>query len=64
MTLHSSECPVDLEKVAEAYFMGTLPEEQANAFEDHYAACESCTTILYKTVDYVDAVRAAAKACG
>jgi hypothetical protein len=64
VTLHSSECPTDLEKVAEAYVMGILPEKQATAFEDHYAACESCTTILYKTVDYVDAVRAAAKACG
>jgi anti-sigma factor RsiW len=59
--LHSSECPPDLEKVSEAYVMGTLPAEQAIAFEDHYAACESCTTILYKTVDYVDAMRAAAK---
>ena len=41
--------------------MGTLPEEQAIAFEDHYAACDTCATALYKTADYVDAMRAAAK---
>jgi anti-sigma factor RsiW len=61
VTLHSSECPVDLEEVAEAYVRYTLPEEQAIAFEDHYATCETCATVLYKTVDYVDAVRAVAK---
>jgi anti-sigma factor RsiW len=55
--LHSSECPADLEKVAEAYVMGTLPEEQAIAFEEHYAACDNCATALYKTADYVDAMR-------
>jgi hypothetical protein len=37
--------------------MGTLPEEQAIAFENHYAACDSCATALYKTADYVDAMR-------
>jgi len=56
----SSECPVDLEEVAEAYVRYTLSEEQAIAFEDHYATCETCATVLYKTVDYVDAMRAAA----
>ena len=61
MKLNSTECPVDLEQVAEAYVMGTLPEEQAIAFENHYAACETCATALYKTADYVDAMRAAAK---
>ena len=57
MTLHSSECPADLEKVAEAYVMGTLPEEQAVVFEDHYSECVTCATSLYKTADYVDAMR-------
>ena len=61
MRLYSSECPVDLEKVADAYLTKTLPEEQAIAFENHYAACETCATALYKTADYVDAMRAAAK---
>ena len=57
MTPHSIACPADLEKVAEAYAMGTLPEEQAIAFENHYAACDTCATALYKTADYVDAMR-------
>ena len=42
--------------------MGTLPEEQAAAFENHYAGCDTCATTLYKTADYVDAMRSAAKA--
>ncbi len=41
--------------------MGTLPEEHATAFEDHYAACDTCATVLYKTADYVHAMQAAAK---
>ena len=57
MTPHSIACPADLEKVAEAYAMGTLPEEQAFAFENHYATCDTCATALYKTADHVDAMR-------
>ena len=52
-----SECPVDLEKVAEAYVMGVLPEEEAVVFENHYATCDTCATTLYITADYVDAMR-------
>ena len=37
--------------------MGTLPEEQAFAFENHYATCDTCATALYKTADHVDAMR-------
>jgi hypothetical protein len=59
--LKPSDCPVDLKEVAEAYVMGTLPEEQAITFENHYAVCDSCATVLYKAADYVDAMRAAAK---
>jgi anti-sigma factor RsiW len=61
MKLHSSECPVDLNGVAESYVMGTLPGPQAMAFEDHYAACDTCATVLYKTVDRVDVMRSAAR---
>ena len=61
MKLHSSECPVDLDEVAQGYVLGTLPTEQAIAFEGHYLACETCATVLYKTADYVDAMRAAAR---
>ena len=59
--LHSSDCPVDREGVAEAYVMGTLPQEQATSFEDHYVACARCATALEKTAEYVDAIRTAAK---
>jgi hypothetical protein len=41
--------------------MGMLAEEQAIAFEDHYAACDTCATVLYKTADYADAMHAVAK---
>jgi hypothetical protein len=41
--------------------MGTLHEEQAAVFENHYAACDTCATELYKTADYVHAMHAAAK---
>jgi Putative zinc-finger len=61
VTLDSNECPVDLEDVAEAYVMGTLPRDQAIAFENHYAGCARCATVLEEIAKYVDAVRAAAK---
>jgi hypothetical protein len=37
--------------------MGTLPEEQADAFESHYAVCDTSATALYKTANYVNAMR-------
>jgi len=55
--VYVGECPADLEKVAEAYVMGTLPEEQATAFEKHWADCDTCATALYETANYVDATR-------
>lgn len=61
MTLDSNECPADRDEVAEAYIMGTLPKEQAIAFEEHYVACDHCATVLQKTAEYVDAMRAAAE---
>ena len=59
--MNSNQCPTGIEEVAEAYVMGTLPKHQAIAFEDHYAACDTCATVLYRTADYVDAMRAAAR---
>ena len=41
--------------------MGTLPNEQAVTFEDHYVVCNSCATVLEKACTYVDAIRTAAK---
>jgi hypothetical protein len=57
VTLKATDCPIDLKEVAEAYFTGTLPEEQAIAFEQHYTACDTCATLLYKTADHVDTSR-------
>jgi len=61
VTLDSNECPLDLKDVAEAYVMGTLPTDQAIAFEEHYAGCARCATVLEETAKYVDAIRAAAR---
>jgi anti-sigma factor RsiW len=57
----SNKCPPDQEAVAEAYLIGALPKEQATAFEDHFAACNSCATVLQRTAEYVDAMRAAGR---
>ena len=59
--IYSNKCPPDPEAVAEAYLMGTLSSEQATAFEDHFVACNACATVLQKTAEYVDAMRAAAR---
>ena len=61
MTPNSDECPANPEEIANAYVKGTLPKEQVIAFEDHYVTCEACATVLYKTIDYVDRMRGAAK---
>jgi anti-sigma factor RsiW len=59
VAMHFNACPVELEKVAEAHVMGLLPKEQAIAFEDHFAACDTCATVVYKIADYVGAMNAA-----
>jgi hypothetical protein len=53
-------CPVNLQVVAEAYLMHRLPEDQVDAFEEHYFACADCATILQKAAVCVEAIRAAA----
>ena len=61
MTLEFTECPASLDEVADAYIMGTLTKAQAKAFEDHYAGCDQCATVLQETVEYIEAMRAAAR---
>ncbi len=61
MTADFNQCPNNPEEVAEAYVMGTLSAEQATAFENHYVGCNRCALVLQKVVEYVDAMRAAAK---
>lgn len=56
-----NECPANPEEVAEAYVMGTLRKEQVIAFEDHYVTCSQCATVLQKTGEYVEAMRAVSK---
>ena len=53
-------CPVNAQEVAEAYMMGSLPEEEVRAFEEHYFVCADCATMLQHTAEDVDAMRAAA----
>jgi hypothetical protein len=59
--VHSNECPVELEKVAEAYVMGLLPKEQAIEFEDHFTDCDTCATEVYEIADYAGAMNAEAR---
>jgi hypothetical protein len=57
---HPSSCPGDPAAVAEEYVMGSLPQDQVIAFEDHYVGCDACATVLEDTIEYVTAIRAAA----
>ena len=41
--------------------MGSLPEEEVEAFEEHYFMCADCATLLQHTAEYLDAMRAAAR---
>jgi exonuclease VII small subunit len=58
--LDCNKCLVDLEEIAEAYAMGTLPMESAVAFEDHYFVCARCAAVLQEAAEYVEALRGAA----
>jgi hypothetical protein len=60
VTLDSNACPANPEEVAEKYIMGTLSKEQETTFEDHYVACNRCATLLGRTAEYVETMRAAA----
>jgi hypothetical protein len=53
-------CPADLQVVAKAYLMHRLPEDQVEAFEEHYFGCAECATILQKAAACIDAMRGAA----
>ena len=41
--------------------MGRLPEEEVEAFEEHYFVCADCATVVQLTAEYLDAMRAAAE---
>ena len=57
----SKECPANPEAVAEDYIMRTLSKEQDAAFENHYIACNRCATLVHRTAEYVEVMRAAAR---
>jgi hypothetical protein len=40
--------------------MGSLPEEEVEAFEEHYFLSADCATMLQHLAEYADAMRAAA----
>jgi len=44
--------------------MGSLPEEEVEAFEEHYFVCADCATVVQHTAEHVDAMRAAAEKLG
>ena len=56
-----NECPANPAEVAEAYVMGTLQKERMIAFEDHYVTCSQCATVLQKTAEYIEAMRAVSR---
>ena len=59
--LGGNECPANPEEVAEAYVMGTLQNKRVTAFEDHYVTCSQCATVLQKTAEYIEAMRAVSR---
>ena len=56
-----NRCPADAEEVAEAYLMGTLADDDAAAFEEHLLVCGGCMAVVEATVNYVRAMRSAAR---
>jgi anti-sigma factor RsiW len=54
-------CPEDIESIAEAYAMGTLPEAEARTFEDHYITCPACAEAVEDADACVRAMRSAAR---
>ena len=57
----SSQCPLDLDEVAEAYILGTLSKAEASAFEKHYIGCPECASRLDFMEDFVASFRQAAE---
>ncbi len=57
MPLDHSQCPADVEEVAEAYSMDTLPEADAEAFNEHLLICAKCRAAVEAADVYVRAMR-------
>ncbi|MEZ5402909.1 MAG: hypothetical protein R2729_24745 [Bryobacteraceae bacterium] len=48
------------EEALESYSLGTMPDDEETAFEEHLLLCEPCQKRVEETDDYVRAVRTAA----
>ena len=53
-------CPVDPEEIAEALYLGHLDAAAAASFLAHMGSCRKCQRVYEQTVQFVDAMRAAA----
>lgn len=53
------DCPEDPEDTAEQYLLRSLPAAEAERFEEHYMACESCAEALSAAEDYISSIRVA-----
>ena len=54
-------CPPDPEETPEAYWLASLPADEAQAFEEHYVACPGCAAIPEETTRCVAAMNQAAQ---
>ena len=56
-----NRCPADAEEIAESYIMGTLPDDDAAAFEEHLLVCGRCMAAVEAAEEYVRAMSGAAR---
>jgi len=53
------DCPEDPEDTAEQYLLRSLSTTEAERFEEHYMACDSCAGALSAAEDYISSIRVA-----
>jgi anti-sigma factor RsiW len=54
-------CPLRAEETIEAYVMGTLPESEQDALEEHLLICAHCRALVEEADGYVRAMKEAAR---
>ncbi len=57
----ANRCPADIQQIAEAYCLGTLPPSEGAIFEDHYLTCARCSSVLEGVDQYVRAMQTGAR---
>jgi len=55
------QCSEDPAEMAEAFYLGHLEPEAAMLFKVHFETCSRCRQAHEETVEFVDAIRVAAK---